>query len=122
MEVRTGWFSQNGTTKDWARREGFKPGDEAGLAYDATVGSLRVYKGGRLLGTVVAAGGLPIGGGLVWAVAMMGRAPGYDEEGQEVRVEAWELGAALNECEDCGGEMCDDCRASTDYMYQVCVT
>ena len=86
VEVRTGWLSLAGKSQDWAGRESFAVGDEMGLAYDAAAGSLQVFKQSRLLGTAVASGGLPGAGELVWAVAMMGADPSYDDEGQVVRL------------------------------------
>ena len=85
IEVRTGWLSFGGESRDWEGREHFAVGDEMGLVYDVAAGSLRVFKNDHLLGTS-AASGLPGAGELVWAVSMMGRETGYDAEGQEVRL------------------------------------
>jgi hypothetical protein len=86
VEIRTGWLSLAGQSKDWTGREKFVVGDEMGLVYDAAAGSLQVFKQDRLLGQAVASGGLPGPGELVWAVAMMGSHPSYDDAGQVVRL------------------------------------
>ena len=88
LEIRTGWVSQGGMTRDWSQRQGFKPGDKLGLVYGTSTGSLALFCDGRPLGTI--ANGLPGPGMLVWTVSLMGRHPGYDKDGQEVLLEAWD--------------------------------
>ena len=98
LEIRTGWVSQGGMTRDWSQRQGFKPGDKLGLVYGTSTGSLALFCDGRPLGTV--ANGLPGPGMLVWTVSLMGRHPGYDKDGQEVLLEAWDPASTCSQTLD----------------------